>query len=432
MNTGMTPRVFLQFVRRVRLREKIKVCDAIMGSGKTSAAITYMNEHPDKRFIFVTPYLEEAERIRVACPTLHFVKPSNKIPDFRFTKYRHALELMREGKNIATTHQAFKMYTDDTATIIKKMGYTLIIDESVDVYEAYTYNPQDVTMLVSSGYIREGENGYEFTDKQYDGGAFDSFVSKLKQGYCMNVNPDNPLDGHACWVVPVEVMESFRSVYILTYLFEAQGLYRLFRMKGVKYKKIGVEIDNNGVYRFGEYDAYIPPYTRRIRELIEILDDEAMNRVGEPRTALSMAWMKRSKRGMGTLRQNLIKYFKEVNKDVPIEERMWGTANAFKDRLSGKGYTKKFVNAFTRGVNTFRNRTCLAYPINIYMNVSERLFYKKRGVDVNQDMYALSVMVQWIWRSAVRDGKKIKLYLPSSRMRRILSDWMDDISKEDC
>ena len=25
----------------------IKVCDAIMGSGKSSAAITYMNEHPD-------------------------------------------------------------------------------------------------------------------------------------------------------------------------------------------------------------------------------------------------------------------------------------------------------------------------------------------------------------------------------------------------
>ena len=26
----------------------IKVCDAIMGTGKSSAAITYMNEHPNE------------------------------------------------------------------------------------------------------------------------------------------------------------------------------------------------------------------------------------------------------------------------------------------------------------------------------------------------------------------------------------------------
>ena len=32
----------------------VRVCDAIMGTGKSSAAITYMNEHPEKRFIYVT------------------------------------------------------------------------------------------------------------------------------------------------------------------------------------------------------------------------------------------------------------------------------------------------------------------------------------------------------------------------------------------
>ena len=46
----------------------IKVCDAIMGSGKSSAAIAYMNEHPQQKFIYITPYLEEAVRIRESCP----------------------------------------------------------------------------------------------------------------------------------------------------------------------------------------------------------------------------------------------------------------------------------------------------------------------------------------------------------------------------
>ena len=36
--------------------KKIQICDSIMGSGKTSAAIRMMNEESDRRFIFVTPY----------------------------------------------------------------------------------------------------------------------------------------------------------------------------------------------------------------------------------------------------------------------------------------------------------------------------------------------------------------------------------------
>ena len=42
----------------------VKVCDAIMGTGKTEAAITYMNEHRGKKFIYITPYLGESNRIK--------------------------------------------------------------------------------------------------------------------------------------------------------------------------------------------------------------------------------------------------------------------------------------------------------------------------------------------------------------------------------
>ena len=57
----------------------IYVCDAIMGSGKFSAAIRFINAHPEKRFIYVAVYLDEAERIKNACPRTRFVEPSEKI-----------------------------------------------------------------------------------------------------------------------------------------------------------------------------------------------------------------------------------------------------------------------------------------------------------------------------------------------------------------
>ena len=62
------------------------------------------------------------------------------------------------------------------------------------------------------------------------------------------------------------------------------------------------------------------------------------------------------------------------------------------------------------------------------MNVGQKLFYQNNGVDVYEDDYALSIMVQWIWRSAIRDGKKIWLYVPSKRMRDLLTNWIEEVS----
>ena len=40
---------------------------------------------------------------------------------------------------------------------------------------------------------------------------------------------------------------------------------------------------------------------------------------------------------------------------------------------------------------------------------------------VSQDDFALSEMVQWVWRSAIRDGKPITLYIPSDRMYQLFT-----------
>ena len=36
--------------------EKITVVDSVMGSGKTSWAIEYMNTHYDENILYITPY----------------------------------------------------------------------------------------------------------------------------------------------------------------------------------------------------------------------------------------------------------------------------------------------------------------------------------------------------------------------------------------
>ena len=89
----------------------IYVADAIMGSGKSSSCINFMNEHPENKYIYITPYLDETDRIKVNCPKLYFREPTNKVSDYNYSKTEHFIELIKNGRNISSTHAMFRLYT---------------------------------------------------------------------------------------------------------------------------------------------------------------------------------------------------------------------------------------------------------------------------------------------------------------------------------
>ena len=62
----------------------------------------------------------------------------------------------------------------------------------------------------------------------------------------------------------------------------------------------------------------------------------------------------------------------------------------------------------------------------IYIQISNN-FFNLKGIEFNEDEYALSELIQWIFRSAIRDGKSINIYLPSKRMRTFLINWLNNI-----
>ena len=105
---------------------------------------------------------------------------------------------------------------------------------------------------------------------------------------------------------------------------------------------------------------------------------------------------------------------------------MWTTFNDYKSKLKGKGYTKGFVPCNSRATNQYSNKKNCAYVINRYLNPFYQAFFDNRNIKVDQDKYALSEMLQWIWRSAVRNGKSINLYIPSQRMRELLINFLND------
>lgn len=403
----------------------VKVCDAIMGTGKSSAAITYMNEHPEKRFIYITPYLEEANRIATSCDKTQFFEPQ-KITQFSGSKTLHTIDLVSRGENIATTHQAFRFYPQELLDLVKEKQYTLIIDENVDVLETLDEDPADIQMAIDAGYIEETRSGvYHLVKDVYTGKLHRDLFRVLRTRDLIKVTGEKK-ESFFYWQLPPELITSFEEVFILTYLFNGQSLHHFLEMYNIPYEFIGID-KADGVFRFSDTSRYVPDYVYTLKDMIHIIDNKKLNQIGEDNFALSLSWFGKEQSDIKKLKNNVYNFFNHIC-SATSAERMWSTYADAEYKLRGKGYSNGFIPFNKKATNNFKDRTAAAYCVNIFMNVGQKLFYQNNGVDVYEDDYALSIMVQWIWRSAIRDGKKIWLYVPSKRMRDLLTNWIEEVS----
>ena len=89
----------------------VKVIDSIMGSGKSTWAINYMKQlNDDISVLYVTPYLEEVDRIKKQCKPQKSFRTPKPVDG---SKLKHILELLKNGEDIATTHELFKKLDND-------------------------------------------------------------------------------------------------------------------------------------------------------------------------------------------------------------------------------------------------------------------------------------------------------------------------------
>ncbi len=411
----------------------IYVCDAIMGSGKSTAIINYMNGNPERKYIYITPYLDEAGRIRESCPDLGFIEPESNAKGCGKSKASHAAMLIGQGKNIASTHQAFLTYSKSMLANIREQGYTLVIDENIELLKRMDIKRDDYQILIDSGYVEVVDGRLKRTDKAYRGSWASKQLDLIEKVDMYTYSKDRPM----YWLLPVNLVTSFRDVFILTYLFEGQGIYHYMRINHLDYQMIGVRNDS-GRYTFCDYPGDVPAYTKNLKNKIHICMDERLNEIGQRKDALSATKFKTGKVDMQKLKGNLRSFFRRMHKDIPAKKRMWtvfkgGDSSGVRDScvkmLADKGYLRSHVQYNARATNKYREKTVLAYLVNVYMNLPDKQFYQSRGLEVDENKYSLSVLVQWIWRSAIRDGEDIYLYIPSRRMRELLINWIDSFDQ---
>lgn len=414
---------------------KFHIVDSIMGSGKSQGAIAYINEHPGWKFIVVTPYLAEIERFIRGCPGHDFKEPMNDENTKINTKTASLSICLDNSENIVMTHKLFFQQTQEIEKKYRGKGYHLIVDESPEnsVSEIENITPLEIDFLLSKCITLEEDGSaswvaspsvrYSDVEELCNKGRLRGYVAESKEKIAKGIFD----------LFPSSIFDCFEETILLTYLFQGQIFKGYLNMTGIQYDYWYVAHPADKEYHLTPTPQ--PFQSFNYKEFIHIYgaDEEfKINDIGKGYYALSKSWYEAGLKDdrLDALSANLYNYFHNFVK-AKGKERLWTTFKSYDGKLGQKwSYTKSFLSCNTRATNDFRERTKLAYLVNRFMVPSYLVLFARNNILIDNRLFALQEMLQWIWRSAIRDGKPIEIYIPSERMRSLLMQWLDYVSGE--
>lgn len=403
---------------------KITVIDSIMGSGKTSWAIERMNDANSlERFIYITPFLDEVERVKTGVSSRNFLAPNNANDEGR--KLRSLKELIVAGKDIVSTHSLFQTADDELIELLTGSGYTLILDEVMDCVEPVNVRKSDIKKLELSGDIRVTNNRVDWTGDEHDDSRYKDIRILAQAG-----NLFYHRGTFLVWAFPPAVFRALDKVVVMTYLFHGQ-------MQRYYFDLFQFEHEYKAVHKVGDRFE-LTDYDRKTEgraELYALIDvyEGKMNSIGDRVNALSATSLRNGKIDLyQSISLNLRNYFQNVAK-AKKEEVYFSTLKEIQNIVAPRGYKPSksktpikndvAIALNARATNAHSDKRAIAYIINRYASPDTLSFFQDNGVTVDQNMLSTSDLLQWIWRSRIRNGEEIMLYLPSSRMRGLLKAW---------
>lgn len=412
------------------MSKTIKIIDAICGAGKTSWAIQKMKEPFGGRFIYVTPYLTEIKRV-IDSTNGDLKEPTSK--NEKGSKIEGLRKLVSRGENIVCTHELFKLCDDELLDLIANERYTLILDEVLNVINPISITKHDLGFLIDGQVIKvEKETGAIKWLKDDYKGKFEELKHLSKNDNLFLFN-----ETFVFWTLHKKSFEVFKEIYILTYLFDGQIQRYYYDLHGFMYEKYSIIYENNK-YKLVEYDSRLDN-RERIANRLEVYEDKGKSRFNSNYCKrpsyhmFSSTWLKNCDAStLDRIKKNLNSYFRSVEGNT--KNSFWTSIKAVAPKIKNSRNTyyetnkkSNFVSVNIRATNEYMNCTSCAFIYNRYMNPIEKAFFEFHGVKVDEDILALSDLVQFLFRGVIRQNdsnEKLNVYLPSLRMRELLYKYL--------
>lgn len=416
---------------------KVVVYDAMCGQGKTESVIEMMKNDSDGKFLYVTPYLTECHRVAGTMFDVEDVdkKPllnadgeylytdDAKLKDFKFkhpddsfgNKGKSLCSLLSAGENVVSTHALFTELGSNAIEAAK--DYTLIIDESVNVYtqdgrhktiadaraKKIIYLDDDgITLRFDRSKFGTATPEHPDTAK---GSLYESIAAQCDLGQLLLIKKKTVV-----WEMSADLLSNFKKVIICTYMFEGSEMSVYLKKKDIDYsiqKLSGAKT------------------AKDVAHLIDVLEDSKLNSVGTTSKLSSSSFGHKDKKEVlcETMRRNLQNVFTNKWK-AKADDRLWTCFVSNKKVIGGEKYLNQFLPYNYKATNAYMDVHHVAFLIDVHTNpnIVEASEINSNAL-MDQELYAVSSLIQFVFRSAVRKGEPIKLYLPSLRMRELLQRW---------
>lgn len=395
-----------------------------------------------QRYLVVTPLLSECERI-IADAKVAFMQPEVLQDDPEIaSKKDHLIALLDAGKNVVTTHAMFNNLAD-VARMGLLDGYEIIIDEVMSVVDD-GYRVKKKTwqqFYVADGYVSIDPDTGLITPtdlwvehlEDVDDALNTKIYHAAQAGRLYHLG-----DGINLAVMPEVLLKAGNSLTVYTYKAEGSIMYAYLKRLGLNpvHDKGSPEIERE--------------FIKEARDLITVKDIRALREI-------SFSYNSQTKTNSKTLNEKVPNALSNIRRrqlqDVwlpdilitcpkdkwyhqgkaPLLDEFGDEKTAFRpgpyasnSRLAASGIGKlkaTWVPNTTRGTNDYKHCTHAIYLYDQNLNPSILNWFGGHQ-KISNDDYALTELIQWLWRTQVRDGKPITLYIPSDRMRDLLLKWL--------
>lgn len=417
----------------------VRIVDRPCGFGKTTEMISSFD--PQKRYLVITPLLSECERI-IRAASVEFVQP-----EVDWNGRGHATKLenlehhLRRHRNVVTTHAMFDNLVE-TVRAGMLADYEIVIDEVIAVADStISVNKRSwKDLYVNPGYVHvDPLDGRVIPtgrwDEDYDDTLDPSIRVAANSGRLFHI-----ADGTLLKVIPGELMQAGRSLTVYTYKAEGSLMFAYLKRLGL-----------NPVHDRGD-PAIEAEFKAQARELVTVKPIKALEKYRFSYSAQTGTGSKKLDAAVPKALESLRK--SPSLRDVPLENILTTCVKSkwFRDgkspsvnssgeeitlfrpgpfakgsRIAPSGMNKGraiWLPNTTRGTNDYSHASHLIYLYDQYLNGHIHRWFG--GADtISIDDYALTEFIQWVWRSRIRNGKPITLYVASPRMIDIFEGWLD-------
>ena len=135
----------------------------------------------------------------------------------------------------------------------------------------------------------------------------------------------------------------------------------------------------------------------------------------------------RVSRSLAVIRRDHISDVPPENVMITCRKELWFGRN---DNMPGpfakwsRMFKARWVPNVTRGTNDYVDCSHLIYLWDQNIHPAHCQWLRVNDSETKEE-YALSELIQWVYRSRVRRGEPITLYMPCQRMRELLLEWMN-------